>query len=84
MKNIHVFQILSEVFAFIRTEDSHRQADQCPQVNRLPGMVANFRQIMNLGMAIVAWGDTVVRTGLENLFGFEFAIFPSRFRETGL
>jgi hypothetical protein len=84
MKNIHFFQILTEVFAFIWTEDTHRQADQCPQVNRLPGMVAYVGQIMNLGMAVMAWCNTVVCTGLENLLGFEFAIFSSRFRETGL
>ena len=84
MKNIHVLQILSEILPFIRTEDAHRQADQCPQMNRLPGMIAHVGQIMNLGMAIVTRGDAVIRTGLEDLFGLEFAIIPARFWVTGL
>jgi len=45
-------------------------------MNRLPGMVVLVTQIMDLGMAVVARGDAVVRLGGKDLAGLEFAVGP--------
>jgi hypothetical protein len=41
-------------------------------------------QIMNLSMAVMAWGDTIIRSGFDNLSKFQFAVFPACLRIAGL
>lgn len=38
----HVFQVFSEILPLIFPENAKRQADQCPQVNGLPGMLPDI------------------------------------------
>jgi hypothetical protein len=50
----------------------------------LPGMVTDFAQVMDLGMAVVAGRDAVGRSGGQNLVGFDFAVIPAGFLIPGL
>ena len=84
MKHIHFFQIFSQVFTLIGTQDTQRQANQRPQVHRAPGMVAHVGEIVHLRVTVVTRGDTVIRTRIQNLFGLEAAVFPSCIGVTGL
>jgi hypothetical protein len=42
MEYIHVFEILSQVGAFLGAENAQGKAKQGPQVNRMPGMIPNI------------------------------------------
>ncbi len=53
-------------------------------MNGLPCMAMNITHVMDLGVAVVAWGDAVFGLGGQNLVGFGFAIGPSCFGEAGL
>ena len=39
---------------------------------------------MNLGMAVVAGGNAIIRAGLHDLLEFQAAVMPSGVRKTGL
>jgi hypothetical protein len=41
-------------------------------------------QIMDLRMAVMTWGDTIVCFGFHNLSEFQFAVFPACLRIAGL
>jgi hypothetical protein len=40
--------------------------------------------IMNLSMAVMAWGDTIIRSGFDNLTKFQLAVFPACLGIAGL
>ena len=80
MEHIHIFEVIPQISSFIGAENAQRQAEQGPQVDGLPWMVADFAQIMNLGMAVVTRGNAVVGTGGQDLVGLQccriFGVLP--------
>ncbi len=84
MEHIHFLEIVSQVFAFIGTQDTKRKIEQCPEMNRIPGVLVDFSHIMNLGMAIMAGGDAIVCLGSQDLVGLGLAIGPALLLEAGL
>jgi len=43
-------------------------------------MIVDVAHIMDLGMAVMAWCNTVIRLCRQNLVGFEFSVASTRFR----
>jgi hypothetical protein len=80
MKNEHILQIISQISSFIGSQDTHGQADQRPQMDCLPGMVALFGQVVDLGMTVMARCNAVICAGGQDLVGLEFTIGPPLFR----
>ena len=50
MKYVNIHEIISQVSPFIGSQYTQGEADQGPQVNRLPGVIVLFGHIMNLGV----------------------------------
>ena len=84
MKNQYILEIISQIFAFVRSEYSQGKTDECPHVN--DGVIAPevLTQLMDLGVTIVTAGDTIIRTGGFNLLIFYFSELHSLFFEAGL
>lgn len=84
MKYVDVLEIISQVSPFVGSKDAQGQADQGPQVNCFPGMVALIRQVMDLGVAVVTRRDTITRFSGQDLVSFAFAVSAALFRIAGL
>jgi len=84
MKNQYVLEVLTQVNPLIGSQYPHRKADKGPHVNH--GIIAAvmLAELMNLGMAIMAAGDTVIRTGRLYLVVLELAEFQTLFFHAGL
>lgn len=82
MKNVDIFQVVSEIGSFIGTKDSKRQTDQCPDVNRTVMSAKMMSDIVHLGMAVVTAGDAIIRAGSHNLIKFNFPIGAAFIGET--
>ena len=84
MKYVDLFQIITKVGALVWSENSQGKTNQGPDVDGVvfrPEMVAN---IVHLGMTVVTAGDTVVRTGFNDLVEFFLAIGPARLSKARL
>jgi hypothetical protein len=84
MEYIDFFQIISQVFPFVRPEYSQRKADQGPEVDDRVVSAVMFAQFVNLCMAVVASGNAVVRAGRLDLLVFESAVLQALILESGL
>jgi hypothetical protein len=84
MEYIHFFQIISQVFPFVRSEYSQRKADEGPEVDDRIVSAVMLAQLVNLGMAVVASGNAVIRAGRLYLLIFESAVFQALILEPGL
>ena len=84
MEYIHFFQVISQVFPFVRSEYSQRKADEGPQMDDRVMPAIMFAQFVNLGMTVMAPGNAVIRSGRLDLFVFEFSIYQTLFLEPGL
>jgi hypothetical protein len=84
MEHIHFFQIISEIFPFVRSEYSQRKADEGPEVDDRIVSAIVLAQFMNLGMAVMTPGNTVVCAGCLDLLIFQSAIFQALVLEPGL
>lgn len=80
MKYVNLFQVIAQIGPLIGPENSERQANQRPDVNGLIRSMEMVSDIMNLGMAVMAAGNTVVGPGGNNLVKFQFAVGPAFFR----
>ncbi len=74
MEYINLFKIISQVFPFIRPEYSQRKTNECPHVHYRIMTAVMLAQFMNLGMAVMAAGNTVV-----SACGFNLGIFQSSY-----
>ena len=74
MKNVDIFQVVSEIGSFVGTKNSKRQANQCPDVHGAVVSTVMMTEIMDLGMAVVTAGDTVISTGGHNLVEFNLTV----------
>jgi hypothetical protein len=79
MENVDFPEVVTQVDTLVGTEDAEREAQQGPQVDGLPRVMALLGQIMDLGVAVVAWGDGVLGAGGKDLVGLEFTVFAPLF-----
>jgi|GEM_PF-1050785 len=84
MKNQNILKVFTQVHPLIRSQYPHRKADKRPHVNDRIIAAVMLTELMNLGMTIMAAGDTVIRTGILNLFVLELPEFQTLFFHTGL
>lgn len=84
MEDIDILEIISQVFAFIGPQDPEAQADQGPQMHHRVSAAVVLAQFVDLGMAVVAGGNAVVRAGGLDLLVFEAAVLQALLLEAGL
>lgn len=84
MKNVYIFQVISEISSFVGPEDSKRQTDQCPNVNSTETTAKMMTDIMYLRMAVMTTCDTIIGTGRYDLVVFNFAVGSAFFSEPRL
>jgi hypothetical protein len=84
MEYIHFSQIISQIFPFVWPEYSQRKADESPEVDDRIVSAVVLAQFVNLGMAVVASGNAVVRAGCLDLLVFQFSILQTLILEPGL
>jgi phosphoribosyl 1,2-cyclic phosphodiesterase len=84
MKYIHLFEVLTQIFSFIGTQNTQGKVQQCPQMQCFPCVVIDFGHVMHLGVAVMAGCDAVCRTRCQNLVGLGLAVCPSLLLESGL
>ena len=84
MEYIHFFQIIPQVFPFVRPEYSQRKADQRPKVDHRVITAIMLTQFMNLGMAVMTSGNAVIGACCFNLIIFQLSIYQTLFLESGL
>ncbi len=87
MKNINVFQIIPKIRPFIRSKNAQRETDERPYMYCAVSSAMVVPDIMNLGMAVMAAGNTIVCTSRDDLLVFKLAvrspgIGKSRLQET--
>ena len=76
-----------QIFPFIFAENTQRQADNGPQMDHPIAAAVMLTEFMNLGVTIVAAGNTIVRSGRLNLIVLQAAelqalLFVSRLQKT--
>ena len=84
MKDVDFLKIVHQIFAFIGTEHTQREADQGPQVHHAVIGAIMLAQLMNLGMAVVAGCNAVIRPGGLNLVVLDLSVLEALFLESGL
>ena len=84
MEDQHILEILCQIFSFVRAQYAQRKANQRPHMH--DGIIAPvmLTELMNLGMTVVAAGDTVIRAGLLDLLILQAAEFQPLFFHAGL
>jgi len=84
MEDINLFQVVSQVFPLIGAQNPQGEADKRPEVNHtVPGSVM-LAQLMNLGMTVVAAGNTVIGAGGLDLIVLQAPILQASFLVSGL
>ena len=76
MKHPYILEVILQIGPFIGTQNSQGQAYQRPEVDHAVMAFVVFRQIVDLRMAIVAPGDTVIRPGFFYLPVFKPPVMP--------
>lgn len=84
MKNVYIFQVVSEIRSFVWPKDSKRQTDQRPDMNGAEAGAMVMAKVVNLSMTVVAAGNAIIRAGFHNLVVFDLAVCPAFFSETRL
>lgn len=84
MKYVNLFQIIAQIGPLIGSENSQRQTNQRPDMYGFVGSMKMVPDIMNLGVAVMATGNTIIGSGGDNLVKFHLAVGPALFREPGL
>ena len=84
MKYVNLFQVIAQIGSLVRSKNSERQTDHRPDMHRLIGSMEMVPDIVDLGMAVMATGDTVVSPGCHDLVEFHLAIGSALFRIPGL
>ena len=87
VKHVDLLEVIAEVFALVGTQDAQGQANQGPQVHHVVPAAEVFAEFVNLGMAVMASGNAISRSGLLDLLVFDFAelqalIFETRLQKT--
>jgi hypothetical protein len=63
MENQNVLEIISQIFPFVGSQDSHGEAEEGPNMNHLISGTVMLTEFMNLGVTIMAAGHAVTRAG---------------------
>ena len=84
MKYIDLFEIVTKVGPFVRSEDSQGKTNQGPNMDGVVFRPEMMADIMNLGMAVMAAGDAVIGAGFNNLVELFLAVGPSGFSKARL
>lgn len=84
MEHIDLLEVISQILPFIGAKNPQGKTDQCPHMNHRIISPVMFTEFMDLGMAVMAAGNAIVRTSGFNLIIFEFAVFQTLFFESGL
>lgn len=84
MEYIHFFQVISQVFPFVWPEYSQRKADEGPEMDDRIIAAIVLAQFVNLGMAVMAAGNAVIRAGCFDLLIFQLSIYQALILEPGL
>ncbi len=84
MEYIHFFQVISQVFPFVWPEYSQRKADEGPEVDDRIMSAVMLAQLMDLGVAVMATGNAVIRAGRFDLLIFQLSIYQTLILEPGL
>jgi hypothetical protein len=80
----NILEVLSQVNPFVRAQYPQRKTDERPHMHN--GIIAAvmLTELMNLSMAVMAAGDTVIRTGFLYLFVLQPAEFQTLIFHAGL
>ena len=73
-----------QVLSLVGSKDAQGEADKRPQVNHAVIGTVVLAQFMDLGMAVVAGGDTIIRLGCLNLVVLDLPVLEPLFLEPGL
>lgn len=84
MEDIHILEIVAKIGALVGTKDTQGEAEQGPEMDSVPGVIVNITQVMDLRMAVMTWGNTVIRLSVEDLVNLQLTIQATLFRKTGL
>ena len=84
MEDVYFFKFFSQIFPFIGSENTQREANQGPQVNHAVIAAIMVAELMDLGVTVVAAGDAVVCAGGLNLLIFDLPVSQAFFFESGL
>jgi len=74
MEDINIFQIIAKIRPFIRSKNTQRETDERPYVYCAVSSAMVMPHIMNLGMAVMTAGNTIVCTSRDDLLVFKFAV----------
>jgi hypothetical protein len=84
MEDQNILEVFAQIHPFVRTQYPQRKADERPHMHN--GIIAAvmLTELVNLGMAIMAAGDTVIRAGRLYLFVLQPAELQPLFFLAGL
>jgi hypothetical protein len=84
MEHIDFLEVVVQVLALVGPENTQGKADQGPQVDHAVIPAVMLAQFVNLGMAVMAGGNAVIRLGRLNLAVLDLAVLEALFLEPGL
>jgi hypothetical protein len=73
-----------QIFPFIFAQNTQSQADKGPQMEHAIAAAVMLTEFMNLGMAIVTAGNTIIRSGYLDLSVFQPTEFQTLLFVSGL
>jgi hypothetical protein len=79
MKHRDILEIVPQIFTFIGSENTERQANQCPEMHDMIVTFVVLAEFMYLGMAVMTGRYTVCRAGGFDLIVFQFAVSQALF-----
>ncbi len=79
MKDIDILEIIPKIRTFIRPQNSQGQTDKRPKMNSAIGSAKMMSDVMNLGVAIVTTGNTIISACGYYLVKLELAVGPALF-----
>jgi hypothetical protein len=84
VKHIDFLEIIAQVFAFVGPQDSQGQANQGPQVHHRVSAAVVLAKFVDLGMAVMATGNAIIRSRGLDLLILQASEFETLFLEPGL
>jgi hypothetical protein len=84
MEDQNILEVLSQINPFVRAQYPQRKTDERPHMHDRIIAAEMLTELMNLSMAVMAAGDTVIRTGFLYLFVLQPAEFHTLIFHAGL
>lgn len=79
MKNIDILEIIPKIRTFIGSQYAQGQTDKRPEMHGIIGAAKVMPDVMDLGVAVVTTGDTVISTCGYYLIKLELAVGAALF-----